>query len=348
MPEVLETVELCSIVAKETVAGLTLLPKRLPAWLFSDAHGTLLFEKITCLPEYYVTRTERDLLMCHAAEIIVLAAGGGRLTLVKLGAGTATKTGILLLEAVRRQKQVVYQPIDVSATSLDIAKRGIEKDLIGIDLQPQVADYTAEQLNIQRATSDRVLLVYLGSSIGNFTPVERRHLLKALIDLHFFECIRAILSQAHCSFGLSQPLGEDCSFACKSAIGIDLRSSVEVGFAPGFRSSFVAVCDGAGAVTFAASPDSTFAGGLSLVELTMHILLILVRKDGKQPLRLHEEKPPRVYTYAKYVPVQQRTLCSYAQSRLSAPYRGARICPRARRSHANESKIPKRNPKAVS
>jgi L-histidine Nalpha-methyltransferase len=180
MSATLDTPELCSAVVVEAVRGLAALPKTLPAWLFYDSEGTLLFEKITCLPEYYLTRTERDLLRCHAREMLDIAAAGDCVKLVELGAGTANKTGFLLAEALQRQPQVVYQPVDVSETALEIARMNIEAAFTGVEVQPQIADYTVEALNIDRELSERVLLIYLGSSIGNFTPKARRQLLKKL------------------------------------------------------------------------------------------------------------------------------------------------------------------------
>ena len=70
--------------------GLSASPKRLPAWLFYDEAGSALFEQITELPEYYLTRTERSIFEAFAGEI--LQAAGQPLTLVELGAGTASKT----------------------------------------------------------------------------------------------------------------------------------------------------------------------------------------------------------------------------------------------------------------
>src|SRR3984957_16254782 len=96
-------------VAQEARAGLTATPKTLSPWLFYDEAGSDLFEQITELPEYYLTRTERGIFAAHAEEILREAASpegphpSGKLTLIELGAGTATKTGLLLAEAVRQQ-----------------------------------------------------------------------------------------------------------------------------------------------------------------------------------------------------------------------------------------------------
>ena len=93
--------------ASAVCEGLMSRPKWLPSWLFYDAAGSRLFDQITELPEYYVTRTERAILADRAAEIVAMAAGSEALRLVELGAGSADKTRLLLSAAVDRQDTVV-------------------------------------------------------------------------------------------------------------------------------------------------------------------------------------------------------------------------------------------------
>ena len=94
-------------VADEVRRGLTSAPKSLAPWLFYDEAGSRLFERITALPEYYPTRIERDLFHAHANEIFTLL--GPNLTIAELGAGTASKTGILLRALTHSQPTVLYQ-----------------------------------------------------------------------------------------------------------------------------------------------------------------------------------------------------------------------------------------------
>ena len=157
--------------------GLTSSPKTLPPWLFYDEAGSDLFEQITRLPEYYLTRTERDLFVRHADHI--LAALDGEITIVELGAGTATKTGVLLDALARRQREVLYQPVDISASALDEACT-LESNIPRLTVQPQVANYITESFAIERGENTRVLALYIGSSIGNFSPEEARAILRNL------------------------------------------------------------------------------------------------------------------------------------------------------------------------
>ena len=174
------------VVAAEVRAGLTSNPKTLSPWLFYDERGSELFEEITELPEYYLTRTERALFSEHADEIIRRASEptgndpAPTLTLIELGAGTATKTGILLSAAVRHQRTVVYQPVDVSETALIQASENIRANIPGVTVRCQVADYTTQALPLNRLPDTRTLALYIGSSIGNFSPEDARGVLRNL------------------------------------------------------------------------------------------------------------------------------------------------------------------------
>lgn len=160
--------------------GFTSRPKRLPPWLFYDEAGSLLFEEITVLPEYYLTRTERGILAAHAGEMIAQAAGGARLRIAELGAGSAEKTRLLLAAAVARQGALVYEPVDVSATALAAARERIEREFPAVTVSPQRMDYT-HGLELEPAGADeRQLVLYIGSSIGNFEPEEAAALLKGV------------------------------------------------------------------------------------------------------------------------------------------------------------------------
>jgi L-histidine Nalpha-methyltransferase len=161
----------------EVYQGLMARPKTLSPWLFYDAQGSELFEQITELPEYYPTRTERSILNEHADQIVASAAGCDQLAIIELGAGTATKTGLLLKAAVRRQSEVTYHAIDVSGTALNEAKRRIEAELDGVAVVPRVGDYT-EGLGQIEVDGQRRMVLYIGSSIGNFEPADALQLLR--------------------------------------------------------------------------------------------------------------------------------------------------------------------------
>lgn len=170
-------------VGAEVYRGLTSRPKTLSPWLFYDAEGSRLFEAITELPEYYLTRAEREIFQRHAADIIA-AIGSDDLTIYELGAGTASKTGLLLRAATGHQGQVTYHAIDVSASALSEAKQRLESDLPAVAVETHIADYTdgisSLPISPHRRLGERKLFLYIGSSIGNF---EIAHALQVLRDI---------------------------------------------------------------------------------------------------------------------------------------------------------------------
>ncbi len=163
----------------EVFAGLTATPKTLSPWLFYDARGSQLFEQITESPEYYVTRTERAIFAAHAPAMVQQAAGGERLAVIELGAGTASKTGLLLSATAARQGSVDYYAIDVSESALVEARRHLELELNDVHVHLRVGDYT-EGLGRIDAPGMRKLVLYIGSSIGNFEPADATALLTAV------------------------------------------------------------------------------------------------------------------------------------------------------------------------
>jgi L-histidine Nalpha-methyltransferase len=148
--------------------GLSRAQKELPPKYFYDRRGSELFEAITRLPEYYLTRTERALLERWMPEWI------GSLrprTLVELGAGSAEKTRIVLRSLLDASGSGTYVPVDVSADFLDETAERVSSDLPAIGVVPVVADMTAE-FALPAGLARPVLHAFLGSTIGNFTPAQ--------------------------------------------------------------------------------------------------------------------------------------------------------------------------------
>ena len=166
------------VVGQVVREGLTAMPKRLPAWLFYDERGSQLFEEITALPEYYLTRTERGILETYSPSLP--AHFITRVTVAELGAGTAAKTGVLLREFVAFHDEVLYQPIDISPSALDEAATSLAETIPGVLVESQVANYITETYTIRRPRDHKILALYIGSSIGNFAPEEARGILRNL------------------------------------------------------------------------------------------------------------------------------------------------------------------------
>jgi len=165
----------------EVWRGLRKRPRSLAPWMLYDSEGSRLFECITTLPEYYPTRTERDLL-ANYAKAIITAVGSDYakpLRVLELGAGTAAKTGILLEAATRLRNEVIYLPVDVSSDALDAACHSIGSLFQDVQLQPMVANYVTHPPKLERFMGT-TLAMYIGSSIGNFSPEEARTILRNL------------------------------------------------------------------------------------------------------------------------------------------------------------------------
>jgi len=173
--------DLLNAIRAEALGGLNVpagQQKTLPPWLFYDEAGSALFEKITDLPEYYLTRAERSIFAQNADEIV--GSAGCPVTIAELGSGTASKTGLLLAAAAKRQPELLYQPIDVSPSAVELAAGAIRAAIPNVVVRPQIANYITNGYKIERIDDCSVLALYIGSSIGNFGPDEARSILRKL------------------------------------------------------------------------------------------------------------------------------------------------------------------------
>jgi L-histidine N-alpha-methyltransferase len=159
-------------------SGLTSTPKTLPPKYFYDARGSELFEEITRLPEYYPTRREREILQARADDIAAFSRAD---TLVELGSGSSEKTRLLLSALQRAGTLRRYVPVDVSEAALRAAGETIAADYPGIDVHGSVADFDRHLDRLPAGMSESGRMVaFLGSTIGNLDPAQRRHFLASL------------------------------------------------------------------------------------------------------------------------------------------------------------------------
>jgi dimethylhistidine N-methyltransferase len=150
-------------------AGLGATPKWLPPRWFYDEHGSQLFDRITELPEYYQTRTETQILNDCAPTI---AAAVQPESLVELGAGSCAKTRVLLDAARAEGSLTTFVPFDVSDAALSHAAHGLLDDYPWLCVYGLVGDFAAHLSYIPRL--GRRLVAFLGSTIGNLDPDQRR------------------------------------------------------------------------------------------------------------------------------------------------------------------------------
>jgi L-histidine Nalpha-methyltransferase len=150
--------------ALDIASGLSAPRKKTAPQYFYDDLGSALFEAITLLPEYGLTRADERLLQIHATDIARKVGWIG--TVAELGSGTGKKTRRILEALSAENGFSVYQPIDVSSAALAACSRALAD--IG-DVEPVQADWLEGLTSIarHRRTSEPLLLLFLGSSIGN-------------------------------------------------------------------------------------------------------------------------------------------------------------------------------------
>ena len=148
--------------ADDARRGLTATPKHLPPKHLYDARGSELFEAITRLPEYPVTRTESALLEAAADDIVAAARPA---ELLELGSGSSRKTR-LLLEAMHRQGTGDrYAPLDVSVAAVEEAAAALVADHPWLEVRGAIGDFSRDLGKVPR--DGRWLVAFLGSTIGN-------------------------------------------------------------------------------------------------------------------------------------------------------------------------------------
>jgi L-histidine N-alpha-methyltransferase len=148
--------------------GLTTTPKDIPPKWFYDDRGSVLFDEITRLPEYYPTRCERAILVERSAEIARVSNAD---TLVELGSGTSEKTRILLDALCAAGTLKRFVPFDVSEQTLHDAAAAIEREYPGVAVEPVVGDFTKDLGAIPMEGA--CMVAFLGGTIGNFLPEPR-------------------------------------------------------------------------------------------------------------------------------------------------------------------------------
>jgi dimethylhistidine N-methyltransferase len=167
--------------AGDVVRGLTSTPKSLPSKYFYDANGDHLFQMIMTLPEYYLTRAEYEIFKFQCSKIIRTIASDEPLQLIELGAGDGLKTKLLLKELYKQNINFQYYPIDISANALDILSGSVEKDFKDISIHPIEGEYFKALASPQLHAKSKKLILFLGSTIGNFPTYEASN---------FIGCIR--------------------------------------------------------------------------------------------------------------------------------------------------------------
>jgi L-histidine N-alpha-methyltransferase len=164
--------------AEDVRKGLSGQRKRFLPKYFYDELGSQLFEAICLLPEYYLTRAENEILARYADQIV--AAVDGQKTLVEMGSGSASKTRLIIEALLRRQSELLFMPVDISATALESSSRILLQSYPRLRIEAYAADYFAGLAELGKKSRSRTLALFLGSNISNFDPDEALRFLRAL------------------------------------------------------------------------------------------------------------------------------------------------------------------------
>lgn len=175
--ELRECADNWTALASDVMHGLLDMPKTLPAKWFYDPCGSRLFDKITDLDEYYLTRRERALLSQVAGQIVSEVAP---VELIELGAGSSTKTPLLLDAIAATGRLERYVPVDVSASAMEEAAPRLLDLYPGLEISACICDFTRRIPALSTPSTGPRLLAFLGSTIGNLQPVEVRAFLGSL------------------------------------------------------------------------------------------------------------------------------------------------------------------------
>ena len=177
--------QLISEFAQDVREGLRSSKKKLKPIYLYDEIGSLLFEKICLQQEYYLTRTERIILRDFSANIVKMQ-NDNRISILELGSGSSDKTRILLEHFLSKKKPLYYFPIDVSHTILYGTIHKLSTDLSHLNIKGIASDYVEgilkvrDFINSNQNVPKKMLIMFLGSSIGNFEPNEAINFLRII------------------------------------------------------------------------------------------------------------------------------------------------------------------------
>lgn len=167
--------------AKDVLEGLERPTKRLSSKYFYDDEGSLIFQEIMAMPEYYLTNAEMDVLSNRSADILMASGLRGSFNVVELGAGDGIKTQQMLKAFLKDGVNPIYRPIDISSIAVEIVQERLKKELPDLEVRPEIGDYFEQ---MQAITSDDrpSLILFLGSNIGNYIPPDNLSLVKLISE----------------------------------------------------------------------------------------------------------------------------------------------------------------------
>lgn len=167
---------------KDIKLGLSSQSKYLPSKYFYNEKGDELFRRIMELPEYYLTRAEYAILKEHASEIMSVMDKNKPFRLVELGAGDGMKTKVLLSHLLKAGYYFTYVPIDISGNALDLLQEDMEDEFPSLQIETVRGEYLNALSRSLFDDDQASFVLFLGSSIGNFSTDETEGFFEALSE----------------------------------------------------------------------------------------------------------------------------------------------------------------------
>lgn len=168
--------------ARDVEKGLSSNPKTLPSKYFYDETGDSLFQQIMDLDEYYLTRSEFEILDTYKSEMLEIFDPSHLFDLVELGAGDGFKTKILIEHFLKQKVAFKYVPVDISSNVLQILEKDLRDSFSDLDMECIQDDYFHALDKLQHTDNARKIILFLGSNIGNLTDSAALGFLKKLRD----------------------------------------------------------------------------------------------------------------------------------------------------------------------
>lgn len=173
--------------AEDVLEGLSANPKYLSSKYFYDDEGSRLFQEIMKLPEYYLTRSEHEILSDQTEEIYkAFEADEIEFDLIELGAGDGLKTSVLVDYLLKQNAKFRFIPIDISSEALSILTEKFSKKFPDLDIQSEQGDYFKTLKTFSEKSDKKKIILFLGSNIGNFSEEQA---------LHFFRDLRNVMNE---------------------------------------------------------------------------------------------------------------------------------------------------------
>jgi L-histidine N-alpha-methyltransferase len=172
-----------SAVARGVVEGLSKKHKSLPSWLFYDAEGDKIFQKIMAMPEYYLTNAEHEIFEKQKESILnSFSSTSKAFNIIEFGAGDGLKTEVLLKHFSNKDVDFTYRPVDISASVLGQLKARMQRSIPTLKIDPINAEYfdALAELNVER--KNPVIVLFMGANIGNFHISDAELFVKKIAD----------------------------------------------------------------------------------------------------------------------------------------------------------------------